>query len=928
MATWNINTWNNKAHEILEALNNHKIDICVLAETKKKGRGNKSVGNYTLWYSGKQQNERAKSGVGILIHRRLKDNIENVEYIDHNIILMTLNFRSDKTHVIGIYAPDTSKAMDEREAFYQKLDETINTLDPKSKIFIIGDTNARIGNRAIPGIMNRFGEEAMNDNGHLLLNLCMQNELRINNTYFVHSDSQKYTFENTRQQRSIIDHIITNKNVHPNKIIDVRALPSANIGTEHQLIMCKYRIKVIKGKQKQVMKGEKFNIESLKSESTKGLFETRLKTKILNNPIQTEDSIDQGWQKIKENIINTATEAIGLRTTSDTRHRNYKPWYNPELKMLAREKRIAYNHYKTNRTPENYDKYRRARRATHIAVRALKNQYWETFSLNLQHDLYGCQKIIWKMLRKHKKGIDEEHQIDHINPNTWAKYFQNLYDNGEKTTTEDMRTDPDLPTIDDDNWTITQEELSAAIKTLKGRKAPGIDLITNEILRAGGPQLEDELWNLFNKNVKTGKIPQDWKTTITIPIYKKGDKNNPDNYRGITLINSTAKLFTKTIAKKINTNMPFRDEQQGFRQSRSTIDAIFVVRQIVEKSIEFAKPAFLCFVDLSKAFDNIRVSDVVNVLTERGAGRKLTNIIKDLNTNNKTKVKTPTHISETVPITDGIRQGDSMSPTLFNLIMDKIIGKVKQIKAGYRMGRESHSIICYADDALLMAETEDDLQRLLQTFARAAKDYNLQVSAEKTKCLVSSKHPIRCKLQLGSHIIEQVMSFNYLGVEVTSDRQLTKEVVNAANKARRISGALNNIIWRNKYLSQEAKTRVYKTAVRPVLTYAVETRADTAITKQIYRTTEMRTLRAIKGVTLRDHVRSHDIRQELEVQDIACWARVRRRQWRDHVERMTTQSITHWAMTAKPMKTRPLGRPPKRWSNSMTSKSQENTGET
>lgn len=256
--------------------------------------------------------------------------------------------------------------------------------------------------------------------------------------------------------------------------------------------------------------------------------------------------------------------------------------------------------------------------------------------------------------------------------------------------------------------------------------------------------------------------------------------------------------------------------------------------------------------------------------------------------------------------------------------MDRIIDKTKITNAGYRLGNRKVNILCYADDALLMAENEDELQRLLFNFNKAAKEYNMEISIPKTKSMVISRTQIRCKLELENKIIEQIMTFTYLGAEITSDRQTTSETRHAAQKAMKISGALSTIIWRNKYLSNKTKVRIYKACVRPVLTYAVETRAETAKTKQIFRTTEMRTLRAIRRVSLQDRMRSNEIREELKVQDVVRWTRIRRRAWRDHVDRAEENQLIKWAKNTRPNKVRPLGRPPKRWHESWTSASQEN----
>ncbi|XP_055372045.1 uncharacterized protein LOC129606020 [Condylostylus longicornis] len=199
----------------------------------------------------------------------------------------------------------------------------------------------------------------------------------------------------------------------------------------------------------------------------------------------------------------------------------------------------------------------------------------------------------------------------------------------------------------------------------------------------------------------------------------------------------------------------------------------------------------------------------------------------------------------------------------------------------------------------------------------------MKISVSKTKSMTISKDSLRCKLAIDGTIIEQVMSFNYLGVEVTSDRDSNREVRAQASKGAAISGYLRDVIWSNRYMLLDNKIRIYKTCVRPILTYAAESRSDTSKTKQLLRTTEMKTLRQICGYTLRDKKRSTDIREECNIQDIVRWTRDRRRYWRDHVNRMGDNRLAKITMTSKPSGKRPVGRPPKRWRECWTSTSQE-----
>ncbi|XP_048520668.1 uncharacterized protein LOC125503803 [Dendroctonus ponderosae] len=153
------------------------------------------------------------------------------------------------------------------------------------------------------------------------------------------------------------------------------------------------------------------------------------------------------------------------------------------------------------------------------------------------------------------------------------------------------------------------------------------------------------------------------------------------------------------------------------------------------------------------------------------------------------------------------------------------------------------------------------------------------------------------------------MTFKYLGANITSNRNLEEEVRNQTSKAALISGYLRDIIWRNKHMSRGSKVRIYKTCVRPVMTYAAETRAENTTTKRLLRTTEMRVLRSITGHTLYDMKRSEEIRDSCKVSDVVRWTRARR----DHVERMAVDRMAKIAKDQKPNSSRLPGRPPKRW---------------
>jgi len=151
------------------------------------------------------------------------------------------------------------------------------------------------------------------------------------------------------------------------------------------------------------------------------------------------------------------------------------------------------------------------------------------------------------------------------------------------------------------------------------------------------------------------------------------------------------------------------EEQQGLRKNRFTTEAIFIIRQIVEKSIEYAKPAYMRFIDLSKAFHRVRLNDITTILRRGSISEEIVGTIENLNTLNNTTtrilVNVKNSLTQEVPISTEIRQGDSLNPVLFKLIMNEIIKDVKN--AGHGEMKGEITILCYADDAVIISENED-----------------------------------------------------------------------------------------------------------------------------------------------------------------------------------------------------------------------------
>jgi hypothetical protein len=313
------------------------------------------------------------------------------------------------------------------------------------------------------------------------------------------------------------------------------------------------------------------------------------------------------------------------------------------------------------------------------------------------------------------------------------------------------------------------------------------------------------------------------------------------------------------------------------------------IKKVTEKSIEYNKPAYLSFIDLRKAFDQIILQAIIKILQSKYVPEQMIILINNIYVNNKMEIRNNRELTQLITPEKGIRQGNSLSPLIFNIIMNEIIKSIKGMR-GYRMGESMINLVVYADNVVFNAEN-DNLQRMLFKFNNVCKKFNTVISNQKTKTMVIAKQPIRCKLVNDNEIIEKTSEVNYLGIKLMSDGNTEREVCEQLMKANRITGCLDDCVWRNKYLNKETKVRIYKSVVRPIMTYVCETRPDSMKIKGQTQVAEIKVLRKIIGKTRRDRISNEFIRQTCNIQNIADWITCRRHEWNEHIKRMNPQSI-------------------------------------
>ena len=348
---------------------------------------------------------------------------------------------------------------------------------------------------------------------------------------------------------------------------------------------------------------------------------------------------------------------------------------------------------------------------------------------------------------------------------------------------------------------------------------------------------------------------------------------------------------------------------------RGCVDQMFTLQQIVEKCLHANVKLYCAFVDLEKAYDTVNRDKLWSVLSEYGVSGSLVNAIKAMYDESKACVRVNGGTSGYFKIGQGVRQGCVMSPWLFNVFMDKCIRSACQDINGMSIGNTNVQILMYADDAVLVAESMNDLQQMLSKFADTCENMDLKVNARKTKVVVFNKQGENenCQLMLGNEEIEQVNEFVYLGRMFTNDGKMDMEIERRVNAGRKVIGSM----WavnQSEQLSMEAKKAVYNSVVVPTVLYGSETWVCQNKHVSKINAVGMRYLRSACGKTRRDKMKNEWIRNECGIKatlnDVYERSTLR---WFGHVERMSNKRLTKRVYEGKVDGKLGKGRPKKRW---------------
>jgi sorting nexin-29 len=289
------------------------------------------------------------------------------------------------------------------------------------------------------------------------------------------------------------------------------------------------------------------------------------------------------------------------------------------------------------------------------------------------------------------------------------------------------------------------------------------------------------------------------------------------------------------------------DHQCGLRRNRSTTDQIFYICQILEKKWGYNGTVHQLFIDFKKAYDSVRREVLYIILIEFGIPRKLVGLIKMCLNETYSIVRIGKNLSDKFTVQNGLKQGDALSPLLFNFALEFAIRGVQEKQEGLKLNG-THQLLAYADDVNVLGENIDTIQKNREAVVDAGKEVGLEVNSEKTKYMLMShtKTGQKHSIKIANRSFECVAKFRYLGTKLTDQNCMQEEIKRRLNSGNACYHSVQNLLS-SRLLSRNVKVKIYKTIILPVVLYGCETWSLTLKEEHILRVFENRVLRRIFG---------------------------------------------------------------------------------
>ena len=526
--------------------------------------------------------------------------------------------------------------------------------------------------------------------------------------------------------------------------------------------------------------------------------------------------IDSKWNFFELGIKNIIDQHVPHKFQSS---KFSLPWFKRTQLRLCKKKQKLFKKAKKTKQPAHWSNYKNFRKFVRNNLKEARNNY---ICNTLKNSLNDNPKTFWsyiKRLKSNSVGVSDltSNGVLHSDPKTKANILNNQF--FSVFTIEDTK---QLPTTDlhvSEKVTqliITPEGVLKQLLNLNPNKAPGPDQIPPWFLKDYAINIYVILTDLFQTSVNSGTIPKRWKEANICGVFKKGNKNDPANYRPVSLTCVCCKILEHIIhshvMKFLDKHNILNDSQHGFRAKRSTETQLLITLNDICKQVDQNNTITMAILDFSKAFDKVPHQRLLAKLAAYGIDGNIHMWFTSFLSNRIQRVVCDGEVSEAKHVLSGVPQGTVFGPLLFLLYVNDITSSINS------------SIRLFADDCLLYRKTntQNDQQILQNDLNKLELWQNKwQMNFNPSKCFIQTITPKKYykppTYTLCNQPLLQVNSHPYLGVEIDDNLRWNKHIDNISNKANRVLGMLKRNL---SNCPKDVKVTAYKTLVRPILDYA------------------------------------------------------------------------------------------------------------
>ena len=416
------------------------------------------------------------------------------------------------------------------------------------------------------------------------------------------------------------------------------------------------------------------------------------------------------------------------------------------------------------------------------------------------------------------KGNDQGMtKTDEEKANVLCDYFTEVFTEEDIANIPDAQLHEELPPLQDINFTV--DDVEKALMKLKVGKSPGPDQLHPRMLRELASVLKIPLFILFRKSLDKGQLPLQWKCAHVSPIFKKGNRSSPCNYRPVSLTSVVCKLMETLIRDSLVTHMEENHlvchQQHGFRAGRSTTTQLLSTLEVWTRILDEGGCVDTVFMDFMKAFDKVPHRRLLRKLEGYRVTRNVLAWIDDFLSERHQRVVVNGAKSKWSSVTSGIPQGSVLGPVLFVIYINDLPESC------------DCSTLLFADDTKVFQQVKstadcEKLQADLNHLQSWADRWQLCFHPQKCKVMrIGNGHPeFTYQMTVDGLLIDLDTTHTEkdLGVYVDDKLKFDFHIHTAVTRANRMLGLIKRSYT---YLDKESLLCLYKAMVRPILEYGV-----------------------------------------------------------------------------------------------------------